>query len=217
MKPTSTKPAATKPTLRGYIHQEAFFIFLGACALLIAKSSDPNSTLAATIYSIGVLSLFGISAIYHRPHWEPAPRTALKKFDHSAIFLLIGGTFTPFALLALPPDSGQKLLWTIWLVALAGILQSFIWVKAPKWVTASFYIATGWLILPYTEQLQATLGTNHLILIVAGGLTYTVGAVFYALHKPNLFPGKFGYHELFHLMTVIAAALHFIVIYKMIH
>jgi hemolysin III len=205
-----------KPVLRGYLHQEAFFIALGACILLIAKSTNNLSYLSSLIYSLGLLLLFGISAIYHRPQWQPKQRALLKRFDHSAIFVLIAGTFTPICLMALPEEQGNRLLFVIWGAALIGIFQSIFWVKAPKWLTALFYIAMGWMALPYLGVLKVSLGTASLYLLAAGGIVFTVGAVFYASKKPNIAPGIFGYHELFHLFTVIGAAFHFVVVYRLI-
>ena len=208
----------TKPLLRGYIHQEAFFIALGASALLIARASvDASALIASLVYSSGLLLLFGFSAIYHRIHWEPRMRSFLKRIDHSAIFLLIAGTTTPIAMLALPGSVGEKLLWTIWGAAIVGILQSIFWVKAPKWVTAVLCIGVGWLSFPYVGDLAAVLSVTDLALLIAGGVAYSVGAIFYALKKPNFFPGVFGYHELFHLCTILAAGMHFVVIYGLVN
>lgn len=206
-----------KPLLRGVLHQQAFFIALGACSLLIAKSTYDISLIASIVYTVSVLLLFGISTIYHRIHWQPTPRAFMKRLDHSAIFILIAGTFTPICLLALPAQSGHQLLLVIWIAAVVGIFQSIFWVKAPKYVTAIFYVTMGWFALPYLNELKNSLGPVLLALIFSGGVVYTIGAIFYALKKPNLFPGVFGYHELFHLFTIIGAALHFIVIYQLIN
>ena len=205
-----------KPLLRGSIHQEAFFVALGACAVMVAQSTTTKAWTASLVYSLGLLLMFGISALYHRPHWEPEPRKLMKRLDHSAIFVQIAGTATPMCLLALPENEGLQFLTINWVVAFAGILQSIFWVKAPKFVTAILYIAMGWLAVPYLSELKTSLGMTNVILILAGGIFYTVGAVFYATKKPKLVPHIFGYHELFHLFTVIAAALHFIVIYQLI-
>lgn len=213
---TQNKPLQ-KPLLRGYLHQEAFYVSLGACALLVAKSSTQTSLIASVVYSLGLLLLFGISAIYHRPHWEPTSRAFLKRMDHSAIFILIAGTFTPVCLLALPEMDGERLLVVVWIAAVIGILQSVFWVKAPKAVTAVFYVIMGWLALPYVKALNDSLGTTQAALLTAGGIVYTVGAIFYALKKPRLVPSVFGYHELFHLFTIIGAVIHFIVIYQIIN
>ncbi|MDZ4675940.1 MAG: hemolysin III family protein [Oligoflexia bacterium] len=206
-----------KPLLRGYLHQEAFFVALGACVLLIAKSSNQTSLLASLIYSLCLLLLFGISTVYHRPHWNPKGRALMKRFDHSAIFLLIAGTFTPICLLALSEKDGSQLLIVIWSAALLGIIQSIFWIKAPKWFTALFYVIMGWIAIPYFHEMQLTLGINNMLLVASGGVVYTVGAVFYAMKKPNFVPGVFGYHELFHLFTIIGVILHFIVVYRLIN
>lgn len=214
--PTATNKLASKPKLRGFFHQEAFFVALGACALLIAKSTSVKTLAAALVYSFGLLLLFGLSAIYHRPTWQPKARALLKRLDHCAIFILIAGTMTPLALLAMPGLEGVRLLELTWLTAIAGILQSIFWVKAPKWVTAILYVAAGWLALPYLHSIRQTLGLEQISLLVVGGVIYTVGAVFYALKRPNFVPGVFGYHELFHVFTILGAACHFIVVYRLI-
>ena len=208
---------AGKPKLRGYFHQEAFFMALGACVLLVLKSSSSLALISSLVYSLGLLTMLGVSSVYHRFNWAPKQRTLLKRLDHSAIFILIAGTFTPICLLALSESSGQKLFIVIWSAAILGVLQSIFWVKAPKIVTAIFYVIMGWLAFPYLGELQSTLGVTLVALMLAGGIVYTVGAVFYALKKPNLIPGILGYHELFHLFTIIGAAFHFAMIYRLIH
>ncbi len=211
-----TKTPAQKPLLRGYLHQEAFFIALGACALLIAKSSQPMTLAAAIIYSLGLLLMLGTSSIYHRIHWKPDTRAILKRLDHSAIFIQIAGTFTPICLLALGQKDGNFLLYLIWIAAVIGILQSIFWVKAPKFATAILYVVMGWFALPYVSELSQSLGQTKVSLVVAGGIVYTIGSVFYAMKRPQIVPGIFGYHELFHLFTIIGATLHFVVIYQLI-
>ena len=208
--------ALHKPLLRGVLHHEAFFVALGACAMLVAKASTGDARLASLVYSFGLLFLFGVSAVYHRPHWQPKQRALLKRLDHSAIFIFIAGTVTPMSLLALPPEDGQELFAIIWIVAVAGLLQSIFWVKAPKWFTAIIYVAMGWIAVPYVRGLGSSLGSSSLWLIFVGGVAYTVGAICYATHRPHLVPRVFGYHEVFHLLTVIAAACHFVVIYRLI-
>jgi hemolysin III len=208
--------ALHKPLLRGVLHQEAFFVALGACAMLVAKASTDDARLTSLVYSFGLLFLFGVSAVYHRPHWQPKQRAVLKRLDHSAIFIFIAGTVTPMSLLALPPEEGQELFAIIWIVAVAGLLQSIFWVKAPKWFTAIIYVTMGWIAVPYVRGLESSLGSSSLWLIFVGGVAYTVGAICYATHRPHLVPRVFGYHEVFHLLTVIAAACHFVVIYRLI-
>lgn len=208
--------ALTKPILRGYLHQEAFYVALGACTLLIARSSDSITLWSSIVYSIGLLMLLGFSAIYHRIHWEPRARAFLKRIDHSAIFLLIAGTTTPVALLALPDSAGKSLLWLIWTAAFVGIIQSIFWITAPKWFTALLCVVVGSLSTPYIGEIKDMLTSAELFLLVGGGVLYTIGAAFYAIKKPNFFPGVFGYHELFHGFTIVAAILHFILIYHLV-
>lgn len=205
-----------KPLLRGYFHQEAFFVAIGACALLIAKSSNPTSLAASLIYSMGLIVLFGTSALYHRPTWGQLARKWMKRFDHAAIFLLIAGTFTPVCLLALPTEQGTRLLTVVWAFAVIGILQSLLWISAPKWLTSIFYVIVGWMALPYLGELRNSLGLRNLILLAVGGGFFTLGAVLYALKAPKFWPRVFGYHELFHVLTIVAAILHFIVVYQLI-
>jgi len=208
--------SSKKPKLRGWIHQEAFFLSLGACLVMLTQTKDGTAFVASLVYSFSLLFLFAISAIYHRPHWAPKPRALLKRFDHCAIFILIAGTFTPVCLLGLSKESGEHLLLVVWSAALIGVAQSIFWVKAPKWFNGVLYVFVGWLLLPYSSEVQQSLGLNNVLLLVAGGVAYTVGAVFYVLKKPNFRAGVFGYHELFHVLTVIGAGLHFIVVYRLV-
>ncbi|MCB0371041.1 MAG: hemolysin III family protein [Bdellovibrionales bacterium] len=198
------------------MHQEAFFIFLGACVVLLTETANNKKLLAATIYSIGLLSMLGVSSVYHRFHWQPKLRTIFRKLDHSAIYLQIAGTFTPICLLALDKNDGVFLLKLVWAFAVFGIVKSIFWIKAPKFVSAIFYVVMGWLAVPYLSDLKTHLGHINFVLLVAGGVVYTVGALFYASKRPKIVPNVFSYHELFHFFTIIGALLHFIVIYRMV-
>jgi len=202
----------TKPLLRGHFHQAAFFVTLGATLMLIFKSASHGHILPILIYSIGVLTMFGVSALYHRPVWSPQKRQLMRRLDHAAIYIMIAGSFTPICLLAMTKEAGQNLLFWIWLTAIIGISQSIFWARAPKWLSAILYIAMGWFIVPYLSVLSDSLGQTHLILLIIGGLTYTVGAVIYATKKPKLWPSVFGYHEFFHILVIIGAIFHFIII-----
>lgn len=212
---THSKPLQ-KPRLRGHIHQEAFFIALGACPFLLLNSSQPRALLASVIYSLALLLLFGTSALYHRRHWPPQPRALMKRIDHSAFFVFIAGTFTPICLLALPEQHGQRLLTAVWLTATLGIVQALWWNTAPKWLKAFFYVVLGWFAMPYLGELNVSLGTRNLLILATGGAIYTLGAVFYAIKKPRLAPATFGYHEFFHVLTIIGASLHFFVVYQLV-
>ena len=205
-----------KPKLRGYFHQEAFFIALGACIMLMAQTSTRVSFMAALVFSLGLIGMLGVSSIYHRFHWDPKPRSILKRLDHSMIFINIAATATPICVFSLGEESGRDFLTLIWTIAVVGVFQSIFFSKAPKFISAMFYIVMGWMAIPYISELKDTLGNVSLGLLVAGGVVYTVGAMFYAFKKPNFFPKSFGYHELFHVFTVIGAVLHFLVIYRVL-
>ncbi|MBL4819204.1 MAG: hemolysin III family protein [Deltaproteobacteria bacterium] len=205
-----------KPSLRGHFHQESFFIAIGACAVLIATTPSSQKLIAALIYSASLVSLLGISALYHRPQWGDRARVWMRRLDHAAIFILIAGTFTPIGMLALPETTGNKLLWIIWLFAVFGVLKSLFWVQSPKWFTAILCVVMGWVAFPYLPQLSSQLGADSVALIYLGGIIYTLGAVVYALKRPNPYPAVFWYHEIFHLMVAVAAACHFIVIFRLV-
>jgi hemolysin III len=175
--------------------------------VLILLADGLVAKVAAAVFFAGSVLLFGTSAIYHRFNWSPRVKLALKRFDHANIFLLIAGSYTPITLLALPQEKGLLLIVAIWLVALMGIGCRIFWIGAPRWLYVVIYIAMGWAAVVYLpEFLQANLAMMLLILI--GGLLYTLGAVFYAMKRPNPFPGHFGFHEIFHTFTVLAFMCH---------
>ena len=201
-----------KPLLRGHLHQAMFFITLGAGITLFGVSQDEIAKIAVGIYLVCALIMFGISSLYHRINWTPERRLLWKKLDHAGIYLMIAGTFTPIALLALSAPSNSKLLITIWSVAFVGILQSIFFVNLPKMVSALIYLIAGYLILPYLSELKLSIGMGNIVLILAGGIAYSIGAIAYGLKKPVLARDIFGYHEFFHFFVNLGAALHFIVV-----
>jgi hemolysin III len=153
--------------------------------------------------------MFGASALYHRIDWSPRPRAWLRRLDHSMIFVLVAGTYTPFALLVVAPALGWALLVVVWAGALAGVLISLVWIDAPRWLTAILYVALGWASIVMMPQLWDRAGPLAVAMLAAGGLLYTVGAVVYARRRPDPVPRVFGYHELFHALVIAAAAVHF--------
>lgn len=205
-----------KPLLRGHIHQESFFVSLGACAMLVAKASDSKALVSSVVYSFCLVVLFGISAIYHRPNWDQRKRAIMRRLDHSAIYVLIAGCFTPVCLLALPESAGITLLKLVYAGVLLGILKTLFWINAPKWISVLFYALVGALFIPYLSEFNASLGLTNMIFIWTGCVVYVIGAIFYAMKKPNFFPEVFGHHELFHICTVVGAILHFLVMYRLI-
>lgn len=206
-----------KPLLRGHFHQEMFFIALGACIPLICRCDNARQFIATTVYSLGGLILFGVSALYHRINWIPKKRLIWKKLDHANIYLMIAGTFTPIALLGLAPERGTNLLILIWSVAIAGIFQSLFFVNIPKMASAVLYLIAGYLILPYISELKSSIGLANVWLIIAGGISYSIGAICYGLRFPNFRSRVIGYHEVFHIFVNIGAILHFIVVSSFIH
>ncbi|HEX7155185.1 MAG TPA: hemolysin III family protein [Thermoanaerobaculia bacterium] len=204
-----------KPALRGVLHHSAAWYALGAGSVLVAVASTPRAAIAAGIYSLSLVALFAISAIYHRVQWSEVGRARMRRADHASIFILIAGTYTPVTMLGLGGDDGRRLLITIWIGAAAGVLLSLFWVKAPKALTAAVAVVLGWTIVPYFDEVRVLLG-GYVWLIVAGGIAYTIGAVVYALRRPDPFPRVFGYHEVFHALTLVGALLHFAVIVKIV-
>jgi hemolysin III len=197
----------TKPTWRGWIHTGVLPLAIAGGIVLLVVADGFVAKVAAAVFFAGSVLLFGTSAIYHRFDWSPKVKLALKRFDHANIFLLIAGSYTPITLLALPKDKGLLLIVAIWAVALLGIGFRVFWIGAPRWLYVVIYIAMGWAAVVYLpEFLEANLAMMLLILI--GGLLYTLGAVFYALKRPNPFPGHFGFHEIFHTFTVLAFMCH---------
>lgn len=205
-----------KPFLRGHFHQGMFFVVLGAGVPLVLRANDGLERLVLLVYVICALMMFGISTLYHRVNWTPEKRLLWKKLDHSGIYLMIAGTFTPVAALALDSISSFKLLTTIWSVAFVGIVQSIFFVNVPKMISAIFYLIMGYLILPYLPQIKTSIGLGNTILIISGGIVYSVGALCYGLKRPVLNPKFFSYHEIFHILVNLGAVLHFFVISSLI-
>jgi hemolysin III len=200
-----------KPRLRGVSHEIAAYLAVPAAAALVATARGGSARAAAVTYGASVFILFAVSAFYHRPFWTPAWRNFLGRLDHAAIFILIAGTYTPLCLL-IGPGAGYTLLAVAWGCATVGIVVALAWGAAPKKVMATVYVLFGWLLMPIMPALRAALGDGPLLLVLAGGLAYTAGAVIYAVRRPDPFPVVFGYHEIFHLLVVGAAACHFVVV-----
>jgi hemolysin III len=194
------------------LHQFAAAVALGAGSVLVSMAPGVRSATAAAVFAVSLLTLFTVSATYHRVNWSVPARAWMRRMDHASIFILIAGTYTPIALIGLPEALGNSLLIAIWSGALLGVLQSLFWVNAPKALTAALAVGVGWTLVPYFDEASRSLGTTQLALILAGGVAYTVGAVTYAAKRPNPLPGVFGYHEVFHALTIVGAVLHFTVV-----
>jgi hemolysin III len=203
--------AAIKPRLRGVTHEWAFFISLFLGAGLIVAADTPRATLAVSIYAVSLSALFGTSALYHRINWRrPEIRRWMRRLDHTMIFILIAGTTTPFALLVMEGMLADAVLIAVWGGAAAGIVFELIWIEAPKWVSSISYVVVGLGVglLAFPQMLEQA-GIGAAALIAGGGALYATGAIIYAARRPNPNPAVFGYHEIFHLLVIAAAAVHF--------
>ncbi len=204
--------AAVKPKLRGWIHAGSFPLVLAAGIVLVVLAPEGKARIGAIIFAVTASMLFGTSAIYHRGTWSSAVSGTLKRMDHSNIFLIIAGTYTPFALLLLPPTQTRSLLLIAWIGAIAGVLFRVFWVGAPRWLYTPIYVALGWVAVFYLKPLYEAGGAAVVILIAVGGLLYTLGAVVYGTKRPNPSPRWFGFHEIFHVLTVAAFVVHYIAV-----
>jgi hemolysin III len=196
-----------KPSWRGWIHAGTFPLAIAAGIVLICLAHGPAARASSAIFMATSLLLFGVSAVYHRFNWKPTTLALFRRLDHSNIFLLIAGTYTPLAVNALPFPKNVVLLSVVWTGALLGIAFRIFWLKAPRLLYVALYILLGWGAILYVGDLVAA-NVATMILVVGGGLAYTTGAVFYALKRPNPKRGVFGFHELFHACTVLAFLCH---------
>lgn len=206
-----------KPRLRGWIHLAAFPTAIIAGLILIATAPTLTGRLATTVYIATSAALFGISALYHRTNLPERATTRLKRLDHANIYLIIAGTYTPIATLALHGTARTALLTAIWTGALAGVAFRTLWLAAPRWLYTVLYIALGWAAVFVMPQLLAGAGTAATVLIITGGVLYTVGGVIYALKRPNPSVQWFGFHEVFHAFTVAAYIAQFTAVALVLH
>jgi len=211
------KPADLgKPRLRGRLHQYAFFVAcVGGVVLCSIALTRPGLApfLSCLVYSTTVCGLFGISALYHRRFWSERGYQIMRRLDHSMIFIFIAGTYTPFCVALLTPGRATVVMILIWSGAVGGVVLKSVWPHLPRWVGAPLYLALGWGAVAIMPDVLHRGGVTDLVLLVIGGLAYSVGAIFYALRRPNPWPAVFGHHEFFHACTVLAAASHHIAIY----
>lgn len=197
-----------KPKLRGWLHAGTFPLAVAATVILIIFSPDNATRLACLVFGIASSMLFGTSAVYHLGSWTERVSKALRRADHSNIFLIIAGTYTPLAVTLLPKKDAIFLLVVVWVGAIAGLSARIIWINAPRWVYVPIYIGLGWVAVAYLGKFYDAGGPAVMWLVIAGGLLYTVGAVVYALKRPNPWPTWFGFHEIFHSLTVLAFSCH---------
>ena len=196
-----------KPTWRGWIHAGTFPLAIALGILLVILADGVAAKVSSAVFVASSLLLFGTSALYHRINWSPKVKAVFKRIDHSNIFLLIAGSYTPLTVLCLPPEKATILLWLVWGGAVLGVGFRIFWIGAPRWLYVALYILLGWAAVIFiVDFFQANAVAESLILI--GGVFYTLGAVAYGLKRPNPVPGVFGFHEIFHSFTLLAFLCH---------
>lgn len=199
-----------KPRLRGWLHAGTFPVVVVAGIVLVARAPTSEATWATAVFAVSAALLFGTSALYHRGNWSARAAILLKRLDHSNIFLIIAGTYTPFSILLLPESQATTLLWIVWTGAVAGVLFRVLWVGAPRWLYTPVYMALGWVAVVYLPGFLAGGGPAVLTLVIVGGLMYSLGALVYGFKRPNPSPRWFGFHEVFHAFTIVAFVVHYI-------
>lgn len=207
----------TKPKLRGWLHAGMFPVSLVAGIVLVAGAPPGEARIAAAIFSLAPVLLFGTSALFHRGNWSPRVKGVLRRMDHSNIFLTIAGSYTPFAMLGLPEDQGRLLLTIVWSGALLGVLFRIFWIRAPRWLYTTLYLVVGWVAVFFLPELVDGVGVAAVVLIIVGGGLYTLGALVYGLKWPNPWHGWFGFHEVFHAFTIAAFTVHYIAVSMVVY
>ncbi|WP_394350070.1 hemolysin III family protein [Streptomonospora sp. PA3] len=201
---------AVKPRLRGWLHLGTAPLALAAGIVLVSLAPTAPARIAAAVYGVSAVLLFATSAVYHVGNWSRRPMAVLRRMDHANIYLIIAGTYTPFVVLVLNGGLQTAMLWLIWTGAIAGVLFKVLWVNAPRWLSTALYLAIGWVAVLFVPQLIGGTHPAAWILVLVGGLLYSAGAVVYALKRPDPAPRWFGFHEVFHSLTVAAYACHYI-------
>jgi hemolysin III len=205
-----------KPRLRGWLHLYAAGVSLIAGLTLVSVSAalrGGHAALATSVYAVTVTLLFGTSALYHRRNWGPVGHQVMKRLDHSMIFVFIAGSYTPFEVLTLPRTSSVVVLIVVWSGALFGVSVKLAWPHGPRWLSVPLYIALGWVAVFVLPQLLHSFGVAAFVMIALGGILYTLGALAYGFKRPDPYPATFGFHEVFHLCTLLAAGCHYIAVW----
>ncbi|WP_221347704.1 PAQR family membrane homeostasis protein TrhA [Streptomyces beigongshangae] len=205
-------PHPVKPHLRGWLHAGMFPVVLVSGLVLTVLADSARARASCAVFVLTACLLFGVSAIYHRGTWSPRMDGVLRRLDHANIFLIIAGSYTPLTMLLLPESKGRWLLWGIWCAAIAGIAFRVFWIGAPRWLYTPCYIAMGWAAVFFLPDFMRTGGVAVLVLVIVGGLLYSAGGVIYALKRPDPSPRWFGFHEVFHSLTLAAFIAHYIAI-----
>lgn len=198
-----------RPRLRGVLHHYAFLVSLVSGAVLVLAAPTRRAMVVAAVYGMSLSALLGVSALFHRVTWSERARRWMARLDHSMISVLIAGSYTPFGVLALSGTFAVVLLALMWAGAVANILLHVLWIDAPKWLSAVCYVALGWIGVVALPDLTTHAGWGPAALLMAGGVIYSLGALVYALRRPDPVPAVFGYHEVFHALVVVAAGVHY--------
>lgn len=206
-----------KPKLRGWLHAVMFPVAVIAGIVLVALAGTTEARIASTVFAITAALLFGTSALFHRGNWSPRVHGVLRRLDHSNIFLIIAGTYTPFAVLALPADESRTLLWLVWAGALGGIVFRVLWVGAPRWLYTPVYVAFGSVAVFYLPDFVSGAGVAPVVLILVGGAFYIAGALIYGFKRPDPSPEWFGFHEIFHSLTIAAFVVHYLAVSMVVY
>ncbi len=213
------KIAELKPRLRGWVHAGFLPVLLAGAVVLVVLSPTAATRWGSSIYVASAILMFSVSTTYHRGTWEVGVWAFWRRFDHANIYVLIAGTYTPFAILYLRGGTRWWLLTTVWAIAIVSLVTRVLWVEAPRWVFTALYIALGWLALPFipafidgADRFSTGVNVAALTLVAAGGVVYTIGGVIYALKRPNPAPATFGFHEIFHLCTVLAFVCQYVAV-----
>ena len=201
-----------KPMMRGWLHLVMTPIALIAGIVLIVLAPTMTGRIGGAVWLLAAVALFGVSAAYHRGNWGPRTGLMLRRLDHANIFIFIAASYTPLALMLLSPQSQVWLLTIIWSTALAGVFFNLVWIGSPRWLHTALYLLMGWAALGWIGEFYANASLQVFLLISLGGFIYTAGAVVYALKRPDPSPRYFGYHEIFHACTIVAAICHFVAI-----
>ena len=205
-----------KPRMRGWLHVHALYVaaLAGVVLVAVAATRPGMAPLVSTaVYSLSVCALFGVSALYHRRVWSRRGFALMRRLDHSMIFLLIAGTYTPFSVLLLPPEKVELILAVVWGGALAGVALQMTWPHGPRWLSVPLYVVLGWVAVAVLPDLLRAGGVAVLVLLAVGGAAYTAGALMYALRRPDPWPAVFGHHEFFHASTLVAALCHHVAVW----
>ena len=201
--------ASAKPRLRGLSHAAAFLVAVPLGVLLVVEAETSLERLAAVVFAASVVTMFGASALYHAPNWPDGPRRWLRRVDHAGVYGLIAGTYTAIGLLVLKGNWRPVVLGIVWIGALAAIAFKFAWIDAPTWISSVIGVALGWVGVIIFPQLLDEIGLGGTLLVLAGGLLYTAGALVYAFRRPDPYPDVFGFHEVFHVLVIAAVACQY--------